>query len=267
MSASPSIDRFEELEAGRVLGDLSPEEWNEWQSLAQDLGEDRDASLELAAAAIEADFASSSTESLPPRLQDIIRKDIADFIVEPDEDVVIRPDFTPRVSRHAIFAWSVAAALALLLVAVTLTRPADPGTPGVAQVPDTPSVEEALESLRQSTADLVEKPFSGLGDYEPMNGEVVWSDSRQEGYMVLTNLPVNNPTAKQYQLWIVDPTRDEAPVDGGVFDIPSGQATAIIPIDAKLAIKRPQAFVITLEQPGGVVKSKQETVVALAKVS
>ena len=85
--------------------------------------------------------------------------------------------------------------------------------------------------------------------------------------MLLTDLPVNDPAAKQYQLWIVDPTRDEAPVDGGVFDIPAGQPTAIVPIDAKLAISKPQAFVITLEQPGGVVKSKQEVVVALAKVS
>ena len=37
-------------------------------------------------------------------------------------------------------------------------------------------------------------------------------------------------------------------------------------IAAKLALTNPQAFVITLEQPGGVVKSKQEKVVALAKL-
>jgi anti-sigma-K factor RskA len=258
MSAAPSIDRFEELEAGRILGDLSPEEWNEWQELAESHGENRDGSLEIAAAAIEADFATSTSESLPPELEKVIRKDIAQFVVEPDAENIIRRDFTPRGSRQAIFAWAVAAVLALLLVAVTLTRP---------EVSETPTVAQALESLRQSTPDLVETRFSGLGDYEPMNGEVVWSDARQEGYMVLTNLPVNNPADKQYQLWIVDPTRDEAPVDGGVFDIPGGQATAIIPIDAKLAIKEPQAFVITLEQPGGVVKSKQETVVALAKAS
>jgi hypothetical protein len=32
-------------------------------------------------------------------------------------------------------------------------------------------------------------------------------------------------------------------------------------------VNNPQAFVITLEQPGGVVVSKQEVVVALAKAS
>jgi hypothetical protein len=51
-----------------------------------------------------------------------------------------------------------------------------------------------------------------------------------------------------------------------VFDIPTDGSPAIIPIDAKLAVKQPQVFVITLEQPGGVVKSKQETVVAIAKL-
>ena len=85
--------------------------------------------------------------------------------------------------------------------------------------------------------------------------------------MTLTDLPVNDPGDKQYQLWIVDPTRDEKPVDGGVFDIPAGDKTAVIPIRNPLAVTNPAAFVITLEQAGGVVVSKQEIVVALAKNS
>ena len=52
----------------------------------------------------------------------------------------------------------------------------------------------------------------------------------------------------------------------GVFDIPANSAPVIVPISAKLPLTNPQAFVITLEQPGGVVKSKQEQVVALAKL-
>ena len=83
--------------------------------------------------------------------------------------------------------------------------------------------------------------------------------------MSLVNLPVNDPTQNQYQLWVVDPERDELPVDGGVFDIPVGSERAVIPIRTALQVSKPAAFVITLEQPGGVVKSKQEVVVALAK--
>ena len=95
---------------------------------------------------------------------------------------------------------------------------------------------------------------------------MIWSDSQQRGYMILDGIPSNDPRQAQYQLWIVDPARDaDAPVDGGVFDIPRDASRAVIPITAKLPIGNPQAFVITLEQPGGVVKSKQETVVALAK--
>ena len=83
--------------------------------------------------------------------------------------------------------------------------------------------------------------------------------------MSLENLAVNDPTKNQYQLWIVDPDRDELPVDGGVFDITLNDGKSIIPIRNALQVTKPAAFVITLEQPGGVVKSKQEVVVALAK--
>jgi len=122
-------------------------------------------------------------------------------------------------------------------------------------------------ALIAGASDLVESKFGGTDDYRQMSGTVVWSDEFQEGYMSLTNLPVNDPALKQYQLWIVDPERDEEPVDGGVFDISLSDGTAIIPIRNPLVVTNPQAFVITLEQPGGVVVSKQEVVVALAKTS
>jgi len=109
--------------------------------------------------------------------------------------------------------------------------------------------------------------FGGTDNFRQMSGTVVWSDELQEGYMSLTNLPTNDPSLKQYQLWIVDPERDEKPVDGGVFGFFAGDGTAVIPIRNPLVVTNPQAFVITLEQPGGVVVSKQEIVVALAKTS
>jgi anti-sigma-K factor RskA len=130
-------------------------------------------------------------------------------------------------------------------------------------VQSSPAVAEAR--LRKEATDLIERQFTGLGDFAQASGKVVWSDAAQQGYMTLQGIPANDPQKAQYQLWIVDPTRDEAPVDGGVFDIPADGSPVLVPIVAKLALKNPQAFVITLEQPGGVVKSKQEQVVALAK--
>jgi hypothetical protein len=58
-------------------------------------------------------------------------------------------------------------------------------------------------------------------------------------------------------------------VDGGVFNTPqaSVMGDVIIPFEAKLPVGKPAAFVVTVEQPGGVVVSKQERVLALAQVT
>ena len=125
---------------------------------------------------------------------------------------------------------------------------------------------EKFDSLLQGNPETQRLDFASASEpYAGLSGEVIWNDDRQEGYMALTNLAANDPKVSQYQLWIVDPERDELPVDGGVFDISKNDGTSIIPIRNALAIDKPVAFVITLEQPGGVVRSKQEVVVALAK--
>ena len=90
--------------------------------------------------------------------------------------------------------------------------------------------------------------------YQSVSGKVVWSDSEQRGYMEFENLPVNDPQEAQYQLWIVDSKRDKHPVDGGVFNA-TGTGKIRVPVDSKLRVDNPAAFVITLEQPGGVVVS------------
>lgn len=72
-------------------------------------------------------------------------------------------------------------------------------------------------------------------------------------------------------MWIADAQRTlPEPVDGGVFDVrvPSTAAGGdlIIPFEAKLPVGKPVAFVITVENPGGVVVSRQERVLAVAAV-
>jgi hypothetical protein len=98
-----------------------------------------------------------------------------------------------------------------------------------------------------------------------VKGEVVWNQERQNGFLVFQGLPKNDPAKEQYQLWIIDPGRDEEPIDGGVFD-GDGNLETIVPIVAKLATVRPQAFAVTVEQPGGVVVSTQERLPLLAAV-
>ena len=94
---------------------------------------------------------------------------------------------------------------------------------------------------------------------------MVWSNALQKGYLRFTNMPVNDPAVEQYQLWIIDPQRDDKPIDGGVFDI-SKSGEVIVPINAKLGVVDPQAFAVTIEKPGGVVVSSQNNLPLLAKV-
>jgi len=98
-------------------------------------------------------------------------------------------------------------------------------------------------------------------------GDVVWSNTAQEGYMRFTGLAANDPRQSQYQLWIFDSQQDERyPIDGGVFDIPPGADEVIVPIAAKLDVARPYMFAITIEKPGGVVVSSRERLPLLAQV-
>lgn len=238
-----------------MLGDLDEQEWQEWSELSDQLQTGPSPSLEATAAAIETELSQNNSSPLPSDLADRLRRDSVAFAVEEnDSPKIVSGNFSSRILSSPQVAWGIAAALALLLIANTLIK--DPA-PSIKPVVETPPLE-------QRASDLLVSDFDGLESYEGMTGKVVWSDSLQEGYMALTGLPKNNPDNKQYQLWIVDPSRDSKPVDGGVFDIPPGDGPAIIPIRNPVPVSKPAAFLITLEKPGGVVVSDQEIKVALA---
>lgn len=247
------MNRFEELSAGRALGDLSHEEERELAALGEQLGIDPDCAFELLAATIEIDALQGSIEPMPAQLAARLRQCAAEMSGGKPPNVVVPEVSTWRkILGNPLTGWAAAAAVAIIAVL---------GSQRESEI----SPAQAELRLRAEARDLIERKFEGLGDFKSAGGKVVWSDQLQQGFMTLSGIPVNDPGKAQYQLWIVDPKRDEAPVDGGVFDIPTDGSPVVIPISAKLALSNPQAFVITLEQPGGVVKSKQEKVVALAK--
>lgn len=260
MNSSDLKIRFEELSAGHALGDLTLAEEHEFLALGDQLGLSPDLAFELLAASLEIDALQGALEPLPDALVARLRKSAAEQM-PPVPGTIIRPPLSvwQTLVRSPFTGW---AAAAILLIA--FVRPdSEPRNGELAELPR--SAAQADATLRSQASDLIVRPFEGLGDFSEVTGEVIWSDEFQQGYMTLIGIPANDPTQAQYQLWIVDPKRDEAPVDGGVFDIPSDGAPVVVPITAKLLLTNPQAFVITLEQPGGVVKSKQEKVVALAK--
>ncbi|MEL6715184.1 MAG: anti-sigma factor, partial [Planctomycetota bacterium] len=99
-----------------------------------------------------------------------------------------------------------------------------------------------------------------------LTGEVIWSDADNAGYMYIDGLPANDPQVAQYQLWIFrgqDPALEPHPVDGGVFDVLADGAV-VVPIDAKIGVGSAGLFAVTVEEPGGVVVSERESIVAVA---
>ena len=246
MNQENSFDRYEELDAGRAFGDLSSEEFNEWQQLAPQFLNSQEVSFDYLLTELELDRTSSTP--LPSSLSEKLGETTQQFISGDNKDSEDQK-VTPFVNW---LGWGIAACLAVLL----LLGPSEPKVTTVA---------EKFEVLKESSGSMRLEFAPASDPYANVEGEVIWNDERQEGYMSLINLAANNPKENQYQLWIVDPERDELPVDGGVFDIPEGVDKALIPIKNALEVDKPTLFVITLEQPGGVVKSKQEVVVAIAK--
>ena len=269
MNNQDILERFEELEAGRIIGDLDADEVKEWEELAADPRCQTDLSLEFTAAALEAEFLGDRGNDLPAGLLEKLRGDLPGTPVTGSEKEKIVPlPQSPGFLSSPKVAWAIAALFAVLFTAKSLVdnTPDGPENP-VVTAPEDWSPEKARDTLISKAGDLIQSKFDGTDNFNQMSGTVVWSDELQEGYMSLSNLPANDPNARQYQLWIVDPARDEKPVDGGVFDIEASNGTAVIPIRNPLTVSKPKAFVITLEQPGGVVVSRQEVVVALAKTS
>ena len=224
MNQENSFDRFEELDAGRAFGDLSSEEFNEWQQLAPQFLNSQEVSFDYLLTELELDKTSSTP--LPSSLSEKLGKTTQQFISGDNKDSDDQK-VTPFVNW---LGWGIAACLAVLLLL-------GPSEPKVA------TVAEKFEVLKESSGSMLLEFAPASDPYAKVEGEVIWNDERQEGYMSLINLAANNPKENQYQLWIVDPERDELPVDGGVFDIPEGVDKALIPIKNALQVDKPTLFV------------------------
>lgn len=157
----------------------------------------------------------------------------------------------PVPTRSAVFAWSgwLAAAAAVGFAMAGWWAALNPGVRA-----DRP-LHERLARCVATAPDVVRSLWSpNVDDLSGVTGEVVWSDAEQAGFMRFVGLPPNDPSKMQYQLWIVDGSRDENPIDGGVFNV-DGTGEIIVPIDARLPAESPSAFAVTREKPGGVVVS------------
>ena len=217
-----------------------------------------DAAAQAATAAVVRSLVRPETP--PASLREKLRRD-ADQFVATDKIV----PFPKAKGPESLFSngfpptawgWQAVAALALLFGVWGWRR-------DLASKPIRP--ELGRMALMRADADVKRAKFApGSDRYSGLRGDVVWSTEGQEGFLRLEGMPANDPSRSQYQLWIVDPERDEFPVDGGVFDIPAGGGEAVVRFRPRLPVGQPTTFVITREQPGGVVKSRNAKPVAVA---
>jgi hypothetical protein len=236
---------------------------------------------------------TTAVEPLPAGLGDAIRRAAAAHVVRRMSEsaggkpprAASRPTSSAPESRGvgwqrlvSLAGWGIAACLGLVL----LSRSTPSLQEGIRPDPETTAVRPAgadpVEKRRASlladdpaaisVAWAAGKDRSVTGLPEGMtHGDVVWSQSRQQGYMRFRGLAANDPAVEQYQLWIFDAERDAAhPVDGGVFDVADADGEVCVPIDPRLPIGKPTLFAITVEKPGGVVVSKRERLPLLAQV-
>ena len=148
-------------------------------------------------------------------------------------------------------------------------------------LPQAARIDDPAAARRRFLAATGARPLAwsagNVGALAAVSGDVVWDDARQQGFLRFRGLPANDPEQSQYQLWIADPDRDTHPVDGGVFDVPSGSmpwdsgagtnsAVTVVPFRPALPVEHPTLFAVTVEQPGGVVVSDQQRLAAVAPV-
>jgi anti-sigma-K factor RskA len=256
-----------ELLAGNALGDLDP---IEARKLAEQLAEEDKQNadeLQRAVGVLQLAFASQNSMAMPSALRDKITSEAPKYLkrtvlAEPVRPVVSGTAAT-SITRREKLAWLVTAASILVAIGLWASGKQSSLSPGVAMSPS-----QARAELLAQASDRIEIAWTeGTTPFDlVVSGDVVWSNSLQKGFLRFVGMPINDRSLQQYQLWIIDPLRDDKPIDGGVFDI-TGEGEVIIPIDAKLAVIDPAAFAVTIEKPGGVVVSDQKRLPLLAKVA
>lgn len=152
--------------------------------------------------------------------------------------------------------WLAAAACLALAAAVWFGRPGET------------SVNPAALAMLPGTIVAPWGDFNALDDKSPpeirgVQGDVVWNEAKQRGYMRFVGLPVNDPAKEQYQVWLVDARGLGQRISGAVFNS-SSVRECIVPIDPAIHTDGVSIFAVTIERPGGTWVSDMKRRVCLA---
>lgn len=279
-----SRERLYDLLVDRTLDKIDEREHRELEALISRFPDEDVESFEFAAAAIDLAYTVDRLEPLPTDVRTRVESRVLESLRgSADVEVGIAPATPPeRVSGRTDtrrdpaatptparpfdrLGWLAAAACLVLAIGGWWPRLQPANAPSDGDSKTMLSVSDRRASLESSAQDLVRGDWQVqpvLGD-TVVEGDFVWSEERQEGYMRFEGLPVNDPTKEQYQLWLIVPSQEQ-PIDGGVFDA-RADGTFEIDINAKLGVENLSAAAITIEKPGGVVVSKQEKLILLAQ--
>lgn len=273
----PNFDRLMQLLSDRAVAPLSVEEERELETLLAKAAAtpqgaralNAGSELERAASVTAAALTSAGKPSPMPAAARARMLRAGEAIVsariesKPNSQTKSQPG-KPSRSFVQWGGWAAAAVLAIAASALFFRTPPKPAP--------APTNVALVAELKAKAGTLI-TPFTATGDANAptLQGEVVWNQSEQRGFLRLKGVTNNDPTKEQYQIWIFDGGRDaDFPVDGGVFDVASQevdpQGELVVPIRAKLEVRQPAAFAFTVERPGGVVVTKRDRVVGLAKV-
>ncbi len=254
MSHDAEPTRREALLADAALGWVDDADRAELAALLQDPAAQRElAELERAAAlgGVASDEAVPAPEAMAMlQLAARMHGDAAAFFARERQAAAPR---SARLQPLRLLPWLLAAATIALLLFPHEPAPLAPA-----------AARDAL--LRQPASNWVRWPWqAGAGAPQAsVQGDVVWSVGRDEGYLRLRGLPPLDE-AHRYQLWIVDSSRQGPPVDGGLLAVVAGADEVVVPVRARLPVGSEAAFVLTVEDAAGVVVSAQKQVVAIAK--
>jgi anti-sigma-K factor RskA len=261
-------ERLFDLLTQQAVEGLNAAETNELRELenAFPMWKDDD-SFEIATTAFSLTNLDTS-EDLPEHLRTKILENAERFLIsEPSEDSQKTFTFEPKRSNWSWLGWAFASVACIALAFNWSTQNVNAPTENVSNIVLSSSQLRQRLIETDKTAIKIDWAKGNIKDLPEVSGDIVWSDARQSGYMRFQGLPINDKSKETYQLWIFDETQDEkTPIDGGVFDVNSG-GEIIVPITAKLKVKNPKLFAVTVEKPGGVVVSKREKIPVLAKIS
>lgn len=271
---TPEMLRAADLMSAAAMNVLTDDEVSELASLkatlaAQgvDLGllaENADRLVGEALVAMAASDALGSGAAMPEEARERLVS-LGVRLVAPPVPIHISRDRVVAGSRSGSggwLGWTVAAAASILATMGWLRQPV-----GRSDIPI--PVADQRRSLINEQGTLVLEWASGPDPAgKSIKGDIVWNNGLQKGFLRLQGAVTNDPTREQYQLWIFDDKREQYPVDGGVFNFSTPDPSTgeiLIPIDAKLKVFDPSLFAVTIEQANGVVVTKKDRIVAVAK--